>query len=335
MTWVVWRQHRVQAYFAAAALAAFAVLMLVTGLQMASQYHSDLTLCAASHSCGNLANTLNLEAPGLSAVVTLTVVVPCLLGVFWGGPLVAREFETGTNRFAWMQGISRRRWLAAKVGWALLAAAAWGGAVSALVTWWSGPVNALEHQNFDPAQFDIQGIVPIGYAVFAVALGITAGALFRRTLPAMAVTLGVFTLLRLLVSEDFRSHYLTAVTKTFSFLQHPVLPVLPQGSYWLVSSGLAGPHGPVPTSPLTSGPAINFAGVTIPASEMPATCRTLMFANPGKLGSCLAGHGYRAVLSYQPAGRYWAFQGFETGIFVVLAAVLIAVTAIVVLRRDA
>ena len=36
MTWVVWRQHRNQAYLAAAALAAFAVLLLITGREMAS-----------------------------------------------------------------------------------------------------------------------------------------------------------------------------------------------------------------------------------------------------------------------------------------------------------
>jgi ABC-type transport system involved in multi-copper enzyme maturation permease subunit len=196
MTWLVWRQHRNQAYLAAAALAAFAVLLLVTGRQMASQYHSALTSCAASHTCGNLANTLTLGTPGLSVLVTLTVVVPCLLGVFWGGPLVARELETGTSQFAWMQSITRSRWLTIKVGWALLAAAAWGDAVAALVTWWSSPVNALNHQNFQPSQFDIQGIVPVGYALFAVALGIAAGTLLRRTLPALAVTIGVFTLLQ-------------------------------------------------------------------------------------------------------------------------------------------
>ena len=132
MTWLVWRQHRNQAYFAAAALAAFAVLLLVTGRQMASQYQSALAACAPSHSCGNLANTLTLGSPAMSALVTLTVVVPCLLGVFWGGPLVARELETGTSQLAWMQGVTRRRWLTVKVGWALLAAAAWGGAVAAL-----------------------------------------------------------------------------------------------------------------------------------------------------------------------------------------------------------
>jgi ABC-type transport system involved in multi-copper enzyme maturation permease subunit len=338
MSWVVWRQHRNQAYFAAAALAAFAVLMLVTGLQMASQYHSALTLCTASHSCSNLANTLNLESPWVSVLITLTVAVPCLLGVFLGGPLVARECETGTSQFTWMQGITRARWLTITVGWVLLAAAAWGGAVSALVTWWSSPVNSLELQNFQPSQFDIQGIVPIGYAVFAVALGVAAGALLRRTLPAMAVTLVVFTLLRLLVSEDFRSHFLTPVTKTFSFLQ-PARTVFPTGSYWMVSSGLVGRNGPVPSGPLGAGETLGIDGIRIPVSELPSACRTLLFQAPSKttsgFPSCMAAHGYHAVISYQPAGRYWAFQGIETGIFVFLAAALIAVTAIVVLRRDA
>jgi ABC-type transport system involved in multi-copper enzyme maturation permease subunit len=338
MTWVVWRQHRNQAYIAAAGLAAFAVLMLVTGLQMASQYHSALSLCTANHSCSNLANNLNLGSSAVSVLVTLTVVVPCLLGVFWGGPLVAREFETGTNQFAWTQGISRTRWLTVTVGCVVLAAAAWGGAVSGLVTWWSSPLNSLKLQNFQPSQFDVQGIVPIGYAVFAVALGIAAGALLRRSLPAMAITLVVFTLLRLVVSEDFRSHYLTPITKTFSFLQ-PVHTILPTGSYWLVSSGLVGPNGPVRSGPLGGGPSLDFAGVQIPITEMPSACRTLLFQTSSKISSgfpsCMATRGYHAVISYQPADRYWAFQGIETGIFVLIAAALVAVTAIVVLRRDA
>jgi hypothetical protein len=338
MSWVVWRQHRNQAYIAAIALAAFAILMLVTGLQMASQYHSALGLCTASHSCDNLANTLSLGSPAVSVLVTLTVVVPCLLGVFWGGPLVAREFEAGTSQFAWMQGVTRTRWLAVTVGWVVLAAAAWGGAVSGLVTWWSSPLNSLKLQNFQPSQFDVQGIVPIGYAVFAVALGIAAGALLRRTVPAMAITLVVFTLLRLVVSEDFRSHYLTPITKTFSFLQH-ARSVLPTGSYWIVSSGLVGRNGPVRSGPLGGGPGVNVDGVQIPATELPSACQRLLFQGtgkgPGGFPSCMAARGYHAFLSYQPAGRYWAFQGIETGIFVVLAAALIAATAIVVLRRDA
>jgi hypothetical protein len=40
-------------------------------------------------------------------------------------------------------------------------------------------------------------------------------------------------------------------------------------------------------------------------------------------------------LTYQPASRFWAFQGIETGIFVVLAAALLAITFWVLKRRDA
>jgi ABC-type transport system involved in multi-copper enzyme maturation permease subunit len=335
MTWLVWRQHRNQAYFAAAALAAFAVLLLITGRQLASQYQSARALCAAAHTCGNLANTLTLGSPAMSLVVTAAVVVvPCLLGVFWGGPLVARELETGTSQFAWMQSITRRRWLAVKVGWALLAAAAWAGAISALATWWSSPANALQQQNFQPSQFDIQGIVPVGYAVFAVALGITAGALLRRTLPALAITIGVFAFLRLVIGQDLRSHYLTAVTKTFSFGH---LLALPKGSYWLVGQGLVGPGGKIPTTSSPGGGiSFNVSGVHINVANMPSACRVVFFQAPQKVFSCLTGRGYRGIfVSYQPASRYWAFQGIETGIFVALAAALIAVTAIVVLRRDA
>jgi hypothetical protein len=332
VTWLVWRQHRNQAYRAAAVLAAFAVLLVITGRQMAAQYQSALSACSPSHSCGNLANTLILGTPVVSLLITLTVVVPCLLGVFWGGPLVARELESGTNQFAWTQGITRKRWLATQIGWTLLAAAAWGGAVSALVTWWSGPVNALKQQNFQPSQFDIQGIVPVGYAVFAVALGVAVGTLLRRTLPAMAITVVVFTFVRLVIGQDLRAHYMTALTRTFSFLHHPVLPT---GSYWLVSGSLVGPSGQVRSGHLANGPTVNFGGVPIPLSSTPRPCQAIIFENAMKFGSCMAARGYQVMITYQPADRYWAFQGIETGIFVLLAAALIAVTALAVLRRDA
>jgi hypothetical protein len=322
MTWLVWRQHRHQAYFAAAALAAFAVLLLVTGLQMASQYHSALASCAASNTCGNLASTLSLGVPVLFSLVTLTLVVPCLLGVFWGGPLIARELETGTSQFAWMQSVTRRHWLTVKTGWILLAAAAWGGAVSALVTWWSGPENALHHQKFDLGKFDIQGIVPIGYAMFAVALGIAAGTLVRRTLPALAITLGVFTGLRLVIANYLRPHYLTAISTTFNVLH----PVTPSGSYWRLAMGVIAPGGQA----YTSG-ALTISGVPI----IPSACLRHLSPGPRGVMSCVNAHGYRGFITYQPASHYWAFQGIETGIFVLFAAALIAVTAIVIIRRDA
>jgi hypothetical protein len=330
MTWLVWRQHRHQAYLAALGLAAFAVVLLVTGRQMAEQYQSAVASCTASHTCGTLANTLNLGSPLLSLLINLTLLVPCLMGVFWGGPLVARDLETGTSQFAWMQSITRSRWLTVKVCWILLAAVAGAGAMSALVTWWSSPVNALNNGRFEPGQFDVQGIVPVGYAVFAVALGIAAGALLRRTLPALAVTLGVYAALRILIAESFRPHYMTPLTLTYKLSQQT--PLL-NGSYLLVSKGIVGPHGQLPGSTARSGVGVSIDGVRL--SNIPSACTTHLYQGPQDLFSCLGAHGYRGLISYQPAGRYWAFQGIETGIFMLLAAALIAVTAIAVLRRDA
>ena len=167
MTWLVWRQYRAQAAIAAVLLGGFAAVLLITGLQMASQWHAFLSQCAAHDACGafgglNLGNQLGHD------FFILSVMVPALLGLLWGAPLVAHEFETGTNVYAWTQGITRTHWLIAKAGWLLLASAVWGGAVSALVTWWSGPRNAAFQDQFQFNYFDRQGIVPIGYVTFAV-----------------------------------------------------------------------------------------------------------------------------------------------------------------------
>jgi len=332
MTWLVWRQHRNQAYLAAAGLAAFAALFLVTGAQMSSQYQSALRSCAASHSCGSVLSTLNLGSPVLSLLINLTLLVPGLLGAFWGGPLVARELETGTSQFAWMQSITRRRWLSVKVGWALLAAAAGAGAISAIVTWWSGPMNALQHGRFLPGQFDVQGIAPVGYALFAVTLGITAGALLRRTVPALATTIGVYAALRIVIAEYLRPHYLTALRVTYPLSFSRQAPSLP-GSYLLISRGVAGPGGHAPSSQARLGAGVDINGMRI--SNLPSACQAVIGQGPARLFRCLNADGYRAFFTYQPASRFWTFQGIETGIFVILAAALIGVTAIVVLRRDA
>ena len=216
MTWLVWRQYRVQAAIAGALLAAFAAVLLVTGVQMASQWHSALSACTADRSCGALANSLSLGNHAAYDLTFLSLIVPGVLGLLVGAPVVAGEVETGTSNFAWTQSVTRGRWLMAKAGWLLLAAAVWGGCVAALVTWWSGPRNALYGNALQPNDFDLQGIVPVAYALFGMALGIAAGALLRRTLPAIAVTLAGFIAVRVVVAEVFRAHYLTAVTAYYS-----------------------------------------------------------------------------------------------------------------------
>jgi ABC-type transport system involved in multi-copper enzyme maturation permease subunit len=324
MTWVTWRQYRYQGTLAAALLAALAVLLLITGLHAAWVWHSALAECTKVNSCGTLNGSLTLANNAVGFLVIATIAVLLLPGLFWGAPMVAHELETGTNQFAWTQSITRRRWLAVRTGWLLLGAAVLAGAVSALVTWWSGPNTALQANAFQANRFDIMDIVPVGYALFAMALGICAGTLLRRTLPALAVTLAGFVALRVLIAEWLRLHYMTPVTVYYKL----TAPFVPAGSYLGISQGIVGANGRPPASSFS---APNYNGVPIPAD-----CQQFL-GHPDLSGvlSCLAAHGARGYVTYQPASRFWAFQGIETGIFVVLAAVLLGVTFWVLKRRDA
>jgi hypothetical protein len=327
MTWLVWRQHRAQFYVGAALLAALAVLIVITGVQVADQYHAAQAACAAGHGCRQLGG-LFLGSHVVGFLVISTLGAPVLVGLFLGAPLLAAEYETGTTQFAWMQSVTRKRWLAVKVGWMLLAAAVWGGVISVLVTWWSGPDNAQQLDAFKPGRFDLMGTVPVAYALFAMALGIAAGALLRRVLPAIAVTLAGFIAARAVITLLLRPHYMSAVTV---FYKVTGAGYTPPGSYWQVAQGVIGPNGQILPQP--NG--VDYLD-GIPLAYLPGSCAAPARGAATLPASCSQAlahfHGF---LTYQPASRYWAFQGIETGIFLALTAALIAVTAFVVLRRDA
>jgi hypothetical protein len=325
MTWVIWRQYRVTAAIAGAILAVFAVLLLITGLQDAAHWHAALANCAENGTCGSLAQTVSLGGGPWGTLTNLTLVVPLLFGMFWGGPAVARERETGTVQFAWTQSVTRRHWLSVKTGWLLLAGAVFGGAVAGIVTWWYGPLNALKQDQFTPGHFDIQGFVPIGYAVFAVALGIAAGTLIGRSLPALAVTAGVFLAVRMVVTYWVRVHYMPAVTTVYSVTQNPTS----KGAFWPLAQGVVLPGGQLSTS-LSVGP-----GYIIGSGTIPASCSASSTTPITSTLACMARLGYRSFATYQPGYRFWPFQFIETGIFVALAAALIGVTFVVVRHRDA
>jgi len=51
------------------------------------------------------------------------------------------------------------------------------------------------------------------------------------------------------------------------------------------------------------------------------------------LTTYLHDHGVQGWISYQPAERFWAFQRIEAGIFLALAAILLAMVVWRVKRR--
>ena len=186
-------------------IVAVTALIVPSGIAIANSYRHAVMNCAVSHvGCGDIGFTVfGSNSVFTSLVQDLVMAFPLVLGILWGAPLVPREFEAGTEDFAWTQGVTRRRWVLTNLGWALLVAAAWGGALAALFTWWRGPDNAVD----GPVKFiyfDIQGVAPIAYTVFAMALGIAAGALFRRVVPAIMTTLVVFPAVRIVIALFFR-----------------------------------------------------------------------------------------------------------------------------------
>jgi ABC-type transport system involved in multi-copper enzyme maturation permease subunit len=295
MTWLAWRQFRTQAAVALGALGLLAVVILITGLRLRHLYDSSgIATCGAHGDCEALKQAFVSHDTLLQNLLgPILLAVPVVIGMFWGAPLLGRELESGTYRLAWTQSITRVRWLAVKVLLVGLASIAAAEIVSLLVTWWSAPIDHVNMNRLTPSVFDRRGIVAIGYTAFAFALGLTAGALIRRTLPAMASTLVAFVIVRVLVNGQ-RAH-----------LQAPLK---------LVGSKHTGPIGvagggiapPLPGAWLLS--ATTQAKCTIGTGAGARTCPDTPF---------------RVLYTYQPASRFWSFQIYETAIFLALALILI------------
>ncbi|MGH3119634.1 MAG: ABC transporter permease subunit [Streptosporangiaceae bacterium] len=331
MIWLTWRQFRVQAVTAAAALAAFAILLAATGPHLASLYTASGITGCHGFTCGTAVHTFlsRLAATTLYPVVyalgiVIILVAPAITGIFWGAPLIARELETRTYALAWTQSISRTQWLVVKLALTGLAAMAVTEALSLIYAWWADPIvsaidlggtgqlaNPFAFGRFSAVTFATGGITPLGYAAFAFALGTAAGTLIRRAVPAMAVTLAIFAAAQLAMPLWVRPHLIppdrtiAAIESTpLAFGNLTAVDVPGQPGAWILSSG-----------------AIDAAGH--PVSALPAACEGSYGSKAPDPEQCLVSQGIREeAITYQPASRYWPLQEIETGIFLALALAL-------------
>src|SRR5437660_5453963 len=112
MAWVTWRQHRLTLVTVPALLGALALYLLIAGMKIHHAY-AALTAChpAGSLACQNLNTQFNsTDWTQANTVLILLQLTPALIGAFAGAPVLARELETGTYRYAWTQGFGRQRW---------------------------------------------------------------------------------------------------------------------------------------------------------------------------------------------------------------------------------
>ncbi|SNT08463.1 ABC-2 family transporter protein [Actinomadura meyerae] len=341
MIWLTFRQFRVQAAVVFGALAVLGVLLAVSGPGLADAYDRGLASCGSEDACATFARTFFRDHQmEYGALIALVTALPALIGLFWGAPLIARELETGTYRLAWSQSITRTRWLAVKLGLVGLAAMAAAGIAVRAANWWAGPLDEAIADRFprmEPVAFGAHGIVPIGYAAFAFALGVTAGVLTRRTLTAMAITLAVFVAVQVAMPLWVRAHLIPPETATVTITSKNLSQMMmDQGAKEMtVQTGAApgawtlGNHTVDASGRKAALPAALLAGACAPAApEPPPPPKPGAEGKPGvpeppggppeKCFTEIARLGYKQQVVYHPASRFWPLQWAETGLFAVL-----------------
>jgi hypothetical protein len=325
--WLTWRLFRISAVFVAFALAVMAILLAVT-----PQGHS-LAQCLGRQGCPlNAPTVLGLSHVHLLEYLsTLLVGLPALVGAFWGAPLIARELESGTYRLAWTQSVTRTRWLAVKIGSITVAGAVGCGLLSLMLMRWSSA--SVNQGRLQPAMFAERGIVPIGYAVFALAVGVVAGLLIRRTVPAMAATLLVFLGTRMAVQFGLRPHLVPAKQLTTAIGQGLGIangssgmtlfpPPVDIPGAWTLSTRLVDHAGHTPSHAFVQSACSQGGPPPPPGGGQTIQVQAAVQHSFNHCVRKVAAH-FHEVATYQPASHYWPLQWAETGVYLGLAAALI------------
>ncbi len=331
MTWLTWRQFRTQFIAVYGLVAAACVWLALTGPALArlarrNQDAYDL-----------LTSNDRLLFNGGIAVLAVS---PALIGIFWGAPLVARELETGTYRLAWTQSVTRGRWLAAKLGMSVLATAVAVGILTTAITWWAHPIDGAtgsQHgslaSRLTPISFAMRGIVPVGYAVFALLLGTLIGLIVRRSVPAIALTLAIYVVIQIAVPLWVRPHLVPPTTTTMVISRSTLDGISVDGAGpvtitthadrrdWILTNQTVDAQGRPTTLPSWFGRCLPPPAAVAQAGG-PKTHET---AGPGSLTACfsrLTDEGYRQHLVYQPHTHFWPLQWAELGLYLAASAIL-------------
>jgi hypothetical protein len=325
LAWVSWRQYRAALAGTIVFLAVLSAYLVVMGLRIHSGY--DATLHCGQNTSQTCNDELNVfqNAYYITAEVTAALLsaVPVLVGVFAGAPILARELDTGTARFAWTQGAGRTRWTIARLALPALSVTILAGAFSWLFAWFYQPFfsSGLDAR-LAPQFFDLTGVALAAWTLAAFAIGTLAGVVIRKSVPAIIAGMAAWGGLLALTLLVLRKHYLA--------------PLLDKGTGgpaqgnggWVISQWWTGPNGR-PASMSAIIQQMNSPN-TNPAHCHGNSCSQLV--DPFK---ALYQHGYTEWTLYQPGSRYWTFQWIEGGWLLALSVILIAATIWLVRHRPA
>lgn len=319
MTWLTWRQHRGEALALGLLVAAMGIILLLLGLPMHDLFPLGATHCAVpplDFACRNGITHLQQDYGYAGPLLALLNLVPFAIGAFLGAPLLARELEAGTWQLAWTQAVPRMRWLAVKLTALTTLTVLLTAAFSSLVTWYRQPLDLFGR--FEISGFDVSGVVPMAYALFAFAITAAAGALLRRSLPALAAALVAFVAVRATVAVWLRPHYRTPLSLVEEVRADSggIHAGLDNARDWTLGDGYSD----------AAGNHLSYVAASIldhKARDAGMDPTTYMHDQ-----------GIHQWVTYHPADRFWTFQLIETGIFVGLAAILLVLVVWRVKRRS-
>lgn len=326
---VTLRRFRSESLGTLVALAGLGVLALVTGAMMSDQFHtSGLAQCLATpgSDCQSARDEFGRRFESLQLLIVPLVILPALLGAFLGAPLVAREVESGTHRFLWTQGITRTRWFVTMSAAAVGLAASAGAVYALIAARWLDVTNRVTGERFG-RMYDFQGVLPVAACVLAVAVGIVCGVALRRTVPAMALTIGVFVAVRLAVATQLRPRLASPVTLDVAGFA-PDSPASLSGA-WVLSRQTLTADGTV----LGRGGGLNLANIGGRCPDL--RLEPGSFPDRAAVDRCLDALGVHQLTRYHPASRFWTFQLLESGIYIALAAAALVLASRLVARRAA
>lgn len=227
---------------------------------------------------------------------------PFLTAAWAGGALIGRELESGTAQLAWTQSVSPARWLAAKL--AVPAALLTSGMLLLTLLHrmlWSadGPLRAAMASRswYEGSTFEANGTVATSYALLGLAVGVLAGLLQRRALPALGLAVVGLALL-------------TTVLGTLRPYLWPLETLTNKNEY-----------------PAYIGMVVDEGALTSTGARVPDP---ICVDNT----KCLAEHDivgfYR---DYHPSSHFWPLQLVETGIVLAVAALLVLIAFRMLKRR--
>lgn len=336
---VAWLQHRGACLALLAVFIVFVIAIALERIRVDGSYAAFVADgCVGRQLTTSTCDTATLALGGRSMFASLGIALsalPLLVGVFVGAPLVSREIESGTFRFAWTQATPRARLVFATLAVLAGGAAGMTAVLGLLFGGWYAHVYYVVRASLD-SQWQATPfattwwLLPV-WTLSALAISALVGTIIRRSVAAMAATAALvggliyaghalLPALRHLGASTARLQLQSAVA---NFAAGTISPQsqrswhLPPGS-WLLGAWMTGPGGHV-----------------LGRSASAHVRNAFSIWTASGAARWRAAHHDAFWVSYQPPSHFWMLQGAEGVVLLAVATLCVLATACMLGRRAA